>query len=157
MTEKQDTDIKSAEVPLSNHSTQTDAKMAGFPPAYTCTNLVAPAPVERKGHSTAPPNYLPLAIFATVCCFMPTGIFAILRASDANTAFARNDMTTAWKQAKRAKTLSYISIGIGCCSFLLVLILCAGILSLIPYLFSEYQSIINTEYQSIFNTTTSVY
>ncbi|XP_070564700.1 proline-rich transmembrane protein 1-like [Ptychodera flava] len=98
----------------------------------------SPAVVVQPSLGSAPPDHLALAIFATVCCFWPTGIFAILRASDARSAAAANDLNRAWDYANKARKLSWISIGIGIAIFMLVLVfLCVEYLILIPLLLPD--------------------
>lgn len=60
-----------------------------------------------------PENNLVLAIFTTVCCCLPIGIYAILRASKVNSLFAAQQYEEAQKAADDAKKWSLIGIGVG--------------------------------------------
>ncbi|BFZ05199.1 hypothetical protein BsWGS_08238 [Bradybaena similaris] len=60
-----------------------------------------------------PPDRMRAAIFATLCCFWPTGIVAIMRASDARSALARGDIASAQAHARSAKSMIIISVVVG--------------------------------------------
>ncbi|KAL3880753.1 hypothetical protein ACJMK2_032969, partial [Sinanodonta woodiana] len=57
-----------------------------------------------------PPNVMFLAIFACVCCFWPTGVFAIMFANQANSVI---DNKLAWMKYKASTALSTVSIILG--------------------------------------------
>ncbi|XP_041366662.1 uncharacterized protein LOC121381419 [Gigantopelta aegis] len=59
------------------------------------------------------PDYTRLAIFATIFCCLPLGIFAILRAQDARRAAARDDPVIGIQLAGSSKRLSIIAIACG--------------------------------------------
>ncbi|CAL1538280.1 unnamed protein product [Lymnaea stagnalis] len=71
----------------------------------------------------APPDHMCAAIFVTLCCFWPTGIVAIMRASDARSALARGDIPAATAHARSAKSMVTISVVIGIIAFVLVAII----------------------------------
>ncbi|XP_022314474.1 proline-rich transmembrane protein 1-like [Crassostrea virginica] len=77
----------------------------------TGTNPVAPGPVTMS--DPPPPDFMNRAIFVTICCFWPTGIFAIMKASESRRACARGDFLSARDNAKSSRQLSNISIMIG--------------------------------------------
>ncbi len=60
-----------------------------------------------------PENNLVLAIFTTVCCCLPFGIYAIIRASKVNSLYLTQQYEEAQKAADDAKKWSFIGIGVG--------------------------------------------
>lgn len=60
-----------------------------------------------------PDNNMALAIFTTLCCCLPFGIYAIIRASKVHTLYALKQYELAELAAADAKKWSYIGIGIG--------------------------------------------
>ncbi|CAB1321102.1 unnamed protein product [Coregonus sp. 'balchen'] len=70
-----------------------------------------------------PHDYLPIAVFTTVCCFWPTGIIAIIKAVQVRTAVARGDMVTAEIASREARNFSFISLAVGIASIVLCTIL----------------------------------
>lgn len=60
-----------------------------------------------------PNNYMALAIFTTICCCLPLGIVAIVKASKVNEYFALRQYELAQKAADEAKKWSFISVGLG--------------------------------------------
>ncbi|XP_022307414.1 proline-rich transmembrane protein 1-like [Crassostrea virginica] len=95
----------------------------GFPAGGYTTNtvLVAPGPVTMN--EPPPPDYMTRAIFVTICCFWPTGIFAIMKASESRSAYARGDFQSARSNANSARQLSNISIMAGVASVLIGIII----------------------------------
>ena len=71
--------------------------------------IVAPNP----GLENPPPTHLTLAIFVTLCCCWPIGIFAILRASSCKNAIGRADQHEAVRLSREAKMLSLWALGVG--------------------------------------------
>ncbi|XP_002737561.1 proline-rich transmembrane protein 1-like [Saccoglossus kowalevskii] len=76
-----------------------------------------------------PADYMGLAIFATICCCWPIGIFAIIKASQVGSSFNGGDYAGAKEASDSARKLSYISIGCGIASFVI------SILFVIIYVF----------------------
>lgn len=60
-----------------------------------------------------PKNYMALAIFTTICCCLPLGIVAIVKASKVNEYFALRQYDLSQKAADDAKKWCLIGIGIG--------------------------------------------
>ncbi len=60
-----------------------------------------------------PDNNLVLAIFSTVCCCLPLGIVAIIKACSVNTLYAAGNYVGAVKAAEEAKKWSNIGIILG--------------------------------------------
>jgi hypothetical protein len=59
------------------------------------------------------PNYLVQSILVTVFCCLPTGIAAIIFASQVNSKLAIGDMDGAMASSKNAKLWCWISFGVG--------------------------------------------
>lgn len=59
------------------------------------------------------PNYLVFAILSTVLCCLPTGIPAIVYASQVNTKLALGDVAGAQAASNNAKMWCWISFGLG--------------------------------------------
>ncbi|ATV37432.1 hypothetical protein CTI16_07560 [Prevotella intermedia] len=64
-------------------------------------------------YTPKPSNYLALAIFTTVCCCLPTGIFAILRAMKVNDYYMMKQYDAAVAASNDAKKWSIIGIVLG--------------------------------------------
>ncbi len=60
-----------------------------------------------------PNSYMALAIFTTICCCLPLGIVAIVKASKVNEYFALSQYELSQKAADDAKKWSLIGIVIG--------------------------------------------
>ncbi|XP_069132129.1 proline-rich transmembrane protein 1-like [Argopecten irradians] len=70
-----------------------------------------------------PPDYMTRAIFTTVCCFWPVGIFAIMKASEAKNAYARGDFQRARELSDSARRFSNIAIFAGVASIIVSMII----------------------------------
>lgn len=68
---------------------------------------------NQPGMGTPPNNYLIFAIFTTICCCLPTGIYAIIRATKVNTYFAMGQYDMARQASEDAKRWSIIGLIIG--------------------------------------------
>ena len=64
-------------------------------------------------YTPKPSNYLALAIFTTVCCCLPTGIYAILRAMKLNDYYMMKQYDAAVTASNDAKKWSIIGIVLG--------------------------------------------
>ena len=60
-----------------------------------------------------PANNLVLAILTTICCCLPFGIVAIIKASQVNNLFILKQYVAAQASADEAKKWSYIGIATG--------------------------------------------
>lgn len=89
------------------------------------TTVVAqPGSVPMVVNTIRPrPDYMVPAVLSCLCCFCPTGIFAILAASRANSAAAEGDVLEAEAQSRRARTLVIISVVVG------IIVIVLGIVS----------------------------
>lgn len=68
---------------------------------------------EQNATPIKPNNYMALAIFTTICCCLPLGIVAIVKASKVNEYFALHQYDLSQKAADEAKKWSVIGIVIG--------------------------------------------
>ena len=59
------------------------------------------------------PDYLPFAIFITLCCCLPMGIAAIVFSSQVKTKLAIGDYLGAEESAKNAKLWAWLGFGFG--------------------------------------------
>jgi hypothetical protein len=85
-----------------------DPSMQPLPPnPYQSPNAPV-APLVEK-----PNNNLILAIFATLCCCVPSGIAAIVYAAQVDSKWSSGDYAGAQHSADESKKWSYISIGLG--------------------------------------------
>lgn len=60
-----------------------------------------------------PNNNMALAIFTTICCCLPVGIYAIVKAAQVNSLFATQQYEQAQAAADEAKKWCKIGIGVG--------------------------------------------
>lgn len=89
-----------------------------------------PPPLQPTGVVISPgttiPNYLVFAILTTVFCCLPTGIPAIIYASQVNTKLQLGDVAGAQTASNNAKMWCWISFGLG-----LATVLCYGLLAVL--------------------------
>ncbi|XP_041366661.1 proline-rich transmembrane protein 1-like isoform X2 [Gigantopelta aegis] len=77
-------------------------------------NVVVTQPYPNTMMVNGPvPDYMGLALFATICCCWPLGIVAILRAQEARRAAERGDPMNGHQLAGSSKRLSIIAIACG--------------------------------------------
>ena len=77
-----------------------------------------------------PNNYLALAIFTTVCCCLPAGIYAIIRAMKVNELYMMKQYEEATLAANDAKKWSIIGIVVGAIVSILYLVFYGGLAAL---------------------------
>jgi hypothetical protein len=80
-------------------------------------------------YSTTPrqvPNYLVWAILVTLFCFLPTGIAAIVFASQVNSKLAVGDVAGAVEASNKAKMWTIISAVVGVVVLVIVIAASAG-------------------------------
>ncbi len=112
---------------------QTWERSEGPPPPPEGSDLPPPPPTPGRGiaapYPRTPatdvpvPNYLVWAILVTLFCFLPTGIAAIVYASQVNTKLSAGDVAGAREASDKAKMWTIISAVIG---VLLAVIVIAG-------------------------------
>lgn len=123
-----------AEIPLGPATLQAPGTLSSTPPPppgghIFCTGCGTSNPgsatscsrcgslLRRGGIPPAPtatvPNYLVFSILATVLCCLPTGIAAIVYASQVNTKVQAGDIAGALQASKNAKLWCWISFGAG--------------------------------------------
>ncbi|XP_070561566.1 proline-rich transmembrane protein 1-like isoform X2 [Ptychodera flava] len=89
------------------------------PPAYpygsstTMVTVQQPVVGVAVQQPRAPDDYMGLAIFTTLCCFWPVGIFAILKARDVHKRTWQGDTAGAMDASRSARRLSFIALAIG--------------------------------------------
>lgn len=66
--------------------------------------------VMEEMNTPKPNNYMALAIFTTVCCCLPAGIYAIIRAMKVNDYYLMKQYDAATLAANDAKKWSIIGI-----------------------------------------------
>ncbi|XP_059825219.1 proline-rich transmembrane protein 1-like [Hypanus sabinus] len=71
----------------------------------------------------SPHDYLPIAVLTTICCFWPTGIFAIIKALETRAAVSRGDYLSAQISSRQARNYSFISLAVGISAMVLCAIL----------------------------------
>ena len=87
---------------------------AGLPPMPPPPGMGMPAQYGTRPLMTAPvPNYMVWAILATVFCFLPTGIAAIVFASQVSSKLAAGDRAGAVEASNKAKMWTIISVVVG--------------------------------------------
>ena len=69
--------------------------------------------MENNQFYPKPDNNMLLAIFTTICCCLPLGIYAIIKANDVNKFYMMQQYEMAVQAASDAKKWSFIGIGIG--------------------------------------------
>lgn len=74
-----------------------------------------------------PNNNMALAIFTTVCCCVPFGIIAIIKANSVNTLYMAKQYNAAVLAANEAKKWSYIGIAISFIVWIIYLFFIGGI------------------------------
>ncbi|XP_071812809.1 proline-rich transmembrane protein 1-like [Apostichopus japonicus] len=96
------------------------------PPQYdTEGSFPAQQVMIRQPPLTDPPrDYFAEAILVTICCFWPTGIVAIIKASEVQQAAARGDRDMAERSSVSARKFVCLTLGIGVACLVLVLLLC---------------------------------
>lgn len=86
--------------------------------------------VMEEMNTPKPNNNLALAIFTTVCCCLPAGIYAIIRAMKVNDYYAMKQYDEANLAANDAKKWSIIGIVGGAIVSILYLVFCGGLAAL---------------------------
>ncbi|XP_065064565.1 proline-rich transmembrane protein 1-like [Rhopilema esculentum] len=71
----------------------------------------------------APPNHMALSIITCFCCCWPVSLFAIIKSNEVDNATRRGDLTAANAASARAKKLNRISMSLGLCFYILLVVL----------------------------------
>lgn len=82
--------------------------------------------MEELNHPK-PNNYLPLAIFSTLCCCLPLGIYAIIRSIKVNDYYSMKQYDAAEAASADAKKWSIIGIVVGLVFQIIYLALFGGL------------------------------
>jgi hypothetical protein len=101
---------------------------SGLPPVPPTPGQTTTAPYGTRPMTTRPPvqNYLVWAILVTLFCFLPTGIAAIVFASQVNTKLAAGDHAGAVEASNKAKMWTIVSAVVGVLFFVIVFAAAAG-------------------------------
>ena len=86
--------------------------------------------VMEEMNTPRPNNYLALAIFTTVCCCLPAGIYAIIRAMKVNDYYAMKQYDEAVLAANDAKKWSIIGMFAGVIGTILYFVCFGGLAAL---------------------------
>ncbi|KAL8590750.1 hypothetical protein ACOMHN_064853 [Nucella lapillus] len=79
----------------------------------TAVVVTQPTGATMVGAQSPPSDNLLLSVITCLCCFFPTGIFAIMYSCQAKNANKVHDYASAMRYAARAKKLAIVSIIIG--------------------------------------------
>ena len=85
------------------------------PRATSAASAPQPDPVK-------PDNYLAWAIVSTILCCLPLGIVAIVYASQVDTYWFAGDHEAARRSSKRARTWTWVSVGVAAFCWLVYLL-----------------------------------
>jgi hypothetical protein len=86
---------------------------AGLPPVPPMPTGTGGYPMTPIGAQATIPNYMIAAILVTIFCFLPTGIAAIVFASQVDTKLAAGDRAGALEASNKAKTWVIVSVVAG--------------------------------------------
>ena len=90
--------------------------------------------MENQVHPPMPESNMILAIFTTVCCCLPLGIVAIIKANSVSSLYAMHQYDAAVAAANDAKKWSYIGIGVSLVGCLIYVIAFGGLAMLSSYM-----------------------
>ncbi|XP_025084743.1 proline-rich transmembrane protein 1-like isoform X1 [Pomacea canaliculata] len=90
--------------------------------SYNHSAVVVTQPVAAIPVVNSVTDNMGLAIFTTICCCWPIGLFAIMKASESRTALASGDFQRAQTLSQESRRLSLFSIAGGCVSIVIVII-----------------------------------
>lgn len=121
-------------IPIGTMSSKANEAGESAPPSYHQSLLPQVAVSQPPGvvyQYVAPtqvspeeaPDHLVMAILATVCCCLPLGIVAIVKASDCKAQRAAGNRELAIRHSKAAKTWSLWAIALGVISTILFSVL----------------------------------
>ena len=85
----------------------------------------------QKPEAEKPANFLPWAILSTLFCCLPFGIVAIVYSTQVDSYWFSGNREAAFRSAKRARTWTWVSVGVavGCWVIYLLLAVVLGLLS----------------------------
>ncbi len=89
-----------------------------YPPSYQ-------PPYRAGGYGAIPniPTYMGWAIAVLILCFWPTGIAAVVYASQVNNRLALGDIAGAKESSRKAKMWCWITFGIGIAAFVIAVLI----------------------------------
>lgn len=83
----------------------------------------APGTAQQPRQEIKPDNFLAWAIVSTLLCCLPTGIVAIVYASQVDSYWFAGDHEASRRAARRARTWTWVSVGIAVFCWLVYLLL----------------------------------
>lgn len=117
-----------------NEGTQAWERSAMPPPEDSGLPPAPPMPGQGMGTGygarpmggAAVPSYMVWAVLVTLFCFLPTGIAAIVFASQSSSKLATGDYVGAMEAANKAKTWTIVSAVVGAVFLVIVIAIAAG-------------------------------
>lgn len=86
--------------------------------------------MEEERVVLKPANNLALAIFTTICCCLPLGIVAIIKANSVDSLYAMKQYDAAIMAANEAKKWSYIGIFLSLIAWIVYVVFLGGMAAL---------------------------
>lgn len=83
--------------------------------------------MNEQGYEMKPNNNMALAIFTTICCCLPLGVVAIIKANSVNSLYMAKQYHAAYMAAQEAKKWSYIGIFINLVVWVIYLLFFGGV------------------------------
>jgi hypothetical protein len=77
-----------------------------------------------------PDNHMALAIFTTICCCLPLGIVAIIKANSVDSLYMAKQYAAATMAANEAKKWSYVGIFISLIAWAIYILFLGGLTAL---------------------------
>ncbi|XP_065665850.1 uncharacterized protein LOC136087331 [Hydra vulgaris] len=95
------------------------------PQTPSVINVTVNQPTQEKTVRVCdiPPSHLKLAIFSTLCCFFPIGLFAIFKSYEVDSAVAKGEYSRALQASVATRRYARIAIGVGCLAICLIIVL----------------------------------
>ncbi|XP_025084748.1 proline-rich transmembrane protein 1-like isoform X1 [Pomacea canaliculata] len=90
--------------------------------SYNHSTVIVTQPVAAVPVVHSVPDNMGLAIFTTLCCCWPIGLFAIMKASESRTALESGDIQRAQTLSQESRRLSLFSIIGGIVSIVIFII-----------------------------------
>lgn len=109
-----------------------DPKPAGDSTAQTSARPAAWAGAPSQPEPKKPDNFLPWAILSTIFCCLPFGIVAIVYSTQVDSYWFAGNHEAACRSARRARTWTWVSVGVAVVCWLLYLLLFV-VLGLLSY------------------------
>ena len=82
---------------------------------------------QEQAPMMKPDNHMALAIFTTICCCLPLGIVAIVKANTVDSLYIAKQYTAAIMAANEAKKWSYVGIFISLIIWVIYILFFGGL------------------------------